>query len=108
MVGCNMLQTHKRLQQLKGTGDDYVFGNISILSVGDLYQLQPVAQPYIFDQLGDAYASLHRSGSVWINEITMLELDEIMQQRCSSSVQAEHQHAQSASTMRATSSYQGH
>ena len=40
MVGSNMLlQIHKRLQQLKGKGDDATFGNISILAVGDLYQL---------------------------------------------------------------------
>ena len=50
MVGSNMLlQIHKRLQQLKGSKDDTTFGNISILAVGDLYQLQPVAQPYVFD-----------------------------------------------------------
>ena len=40
MVGSNMLlHIHKRLQQLKGKGDDTTFGNISILAVGDLYQL---------------------------------------------------------------------
>ena len=38
MVGSNMLlQIHKRLQQLKGKGDDTTFGDISILAVGDLY-----------------------------------------------------------------------
>ena len=36
MVGSNMLlQIHKRLQQLKGKGDDTTFGDISILAVGD-------------------------------------------------------------------------
>ena len=63
MVGSNMLlQIHKRLQQLKGSKDDTTFGNLSILAVGDLYQLQPVAQPYVFDQVCDLYARLHRSG----------------------------------------------
>ena len=39
MVGFNMLlQIHKRLQQLKGEGDDTTFGDIGILAVGDLYQ----------------------------------------------------------------------
>ena len=48
MVGCNMLlQIHKRLQHLKGTGDDHTSGNVTVLAVGDLYQLQPVAQPCI-------------------------------------------------------------
>ena len=73
MVGSNLLlQMHKRLQQLKGTGDEYTLGNISILAVGDLYQLQPVAQPYIFEQVGDAYARFHRSGSLWQDEFSLL------------------------------------
>jgi ATP-dependent DNA helicase PIF1 len=78
MVGSNML--HKCLQQLKGKGDD-TLGNISILAVGDLYQLWPVAQPHVFAQVGDAYARLHKSGSLWLDEFKMIELDEIMRQR---------------------------
>ena len=43
MVGCNLLlQIHKCLQQLKGCSDDSLFGDVSILAVGDFYQLQPV------------------------------------------------------------------
>ena len=39
MVGSNMLlEIHKRLQQIKGVSDDGVFGGVSILAVGDLYQ----------------------------------------------------------------------
>ena len=42
MVGSNMLlQIHKRLQQLKGKGDETIFGDVSILAVRDLFQLQP-------------------------------------------------------------------
>ena len=79
MVGSNMLlQIHKFLQQLKGKGDDR---DISILAVGDLYQLRPVAQPHVFAQVGDAYARLHKSGSLWLDEFKMIELDEIMRQR---------------------------
>ena len=82
MVGSNMLlQIHKRLQQLKGKGDDTTFGDISILAVGNLYQLRPVAQPHVFAEVGDAYAQLHKSGSLWIDEFKMIELDEIMRQR---------------------------
>ena len=44
MVGSNMLlEIHKRLQQIKGSSDDSVFGGVSILAVGDLYQLPPLA-----------------------------------------------------------------
>ena len=65
MVGSNMvLEIHNRLQQLKGTKDNYTVGNIAILAVGDLYQLQPVAQPFIFDPVSDAYARLRQSGSL--------------------------------------------
>ena len=82
MVGSDMLlQIHKRLQQLKGKGDESTFGDVSILAVGDLFQLQPVAQPYVFAQVRDAYARLHRSGSLWVDKFSMFELDEIMRQR---------------------------
>ena len=82
MVGSNMLlQIHKRLQQLKGSKDDVTFGNLSILAVGDLFQLQPVAQSYVFQEVSDMYARHHGSGSVWIDEFQMIELDEVMRQR---------------------------
>ena len=35
----------------------------------------------MFAQVGDAYARLHRSGSLWRDEFTMIELNEIMRQR---------------------------
>ena len=82
MVGCNMLlQIHKRLQQLKGTSSDHTFGNVNILAVGDLYQLQPVAQPYVFAQVANVYARLHRTGSLWMDEFRLFELDEIVRQK---------------------------
>ncbi len=82
MVGSNLLlQIHKRLQQITGSTDNTTFGNISILAVGDFYQLQPVGESYIFDQIGDAYARLHQSGSLWVDEFTMMELTEIMRQK---------------------------
>ena len=65
MIGSNMLlKIDKWLQQPKGKGDDTTFGAVSILAVGDLYQLQPVAQPHVFAQVGDAYARLHKSISL--------------------------------------------
>ena len=47
----------------------------------DLYQLPPVCQPALFDMVSDVYARLHKGGSLWRDEFTMLELDEIMRQR---------------------------
>ena len=75
-----MLQQHP-CSIFCGKGDDSTFGDVSILAVGDLYQLRPVAQPHIFAQVRDAYARLHNSGSLWVDEFKMMELDEIMRQR---------------------------
>ena len=54
---------------------------MSILVVGDLYQLPPVGQPWLFTTVNDSYAQLYRSGSLWIDEFEMIELSEIMRQR---------------------------
>ena len=73
-----LLEIHKRLQEIKGASPDTTLGGISILAVGDL---PPVCQPALFDMVSDVYARLHKSGSLWRDEFTMLELDEIMRQR---------------------------
>ena len=82
MVGSNMLlEIHKRLQQIKGVSPDATFGGVSILAVGDLYQLPPVGQPLLFSTVSDSYAQLYGSGSLWVDEFQMIELTEIMRQR---------------------------
>ena len=78
MVGSNMLlEINKRLQQIKGVLPDVTFGSVSILAVGDLYQLPPVGQPQLFSKVSDGYVQLYRSGSLWVDEFEMIE---IMQQ----------------------------
>ena len=82
MVGSNMLlEIHKRLQQIKGVSDDVVFGGVSILAVGDLYQLPPVCQAPVFSTVSDCYAQLYGSGSLWVDKFLMIELTEVMRQR---------------------------
>ena len=82
MVGSNMLlEIHKILQQIKGVTAEVTFGGVSILAVGDLYQLPPVGQPWLFSTVSDSYAQLYRSGSLWVDEFEMIELNEIMRQR---------------------------
>ena len=82
MVGSNMLlEIHKRLQQIKGVSDDAVFGGVSILAVGDLYQLPPVGQAALFSTVSDSYAQLYGSGSLWVDQFQMIELTESMRQR---------------------------
>ena len=83
MVGADMLlNIHRRLDEIKGiSGDNIWFGNVSVLAVGDLYQLPPVAQRPIYEEVGDAMARLHGSGSIWKDEFCLAELDEIMRQK---------------------------
>ena len=87
MVGSNMLlEIHKRLQQLKSVTADVTlnFGGVSILAVGDSYQLPPVGQPLLFSVVSDSYAQLYKSGSLWVDKFEMLKLSEIMRQRSDS------------------------
>ena len=82
MVGANMLlEIHRRLQQIKGVSDDAVFGNVSILAVGDLYQLPPVGQAPLFNTVSDCYAQLCGSGLLWVDHFMMHELTQVMRQR---------------------------
>ena len=82
MVGSNMLlEIHKQLQQIKGVSDNVMFGGVSILAVGDLYQLPPVGEAPLFSPVSDCYAQLYGSGSLWVDKFQMLELNEVMRQR---------------------------
>ena len=79
MVGANMLlEIHKRLQQIK---DDALLGGVSMLAVGDLYQLPPVGQAPLFSTVSDCYAQLYGSGSLWVDHFLMHELTKVMRQR---------------------------
>ena len=82
MVGANMLlEIHKRLQQIKGVLDGAIFGGVSILAVGDLYQLPPVGQAPLFSTVSDCYAQLYGSGSLWCDHFIMHELTQVMRQK---------------------------
>ena len=76
-----LLEIHKRLQQIKGIAGDVTFGDVSILAVGDLYQLPPVGQALLFQLASDCYTQFYGSGSLWANEFQMIELTEKMRQR---------------------------
>ena len=68
------------MQDITGRSDpDTSFGDISILAVGDLYQLQPVGQNHVFGLPSDSYARLH--GSLWAENFNMMELTESMRQK---------------------------
>ena len=53
------------------------FGGINIVYVGDLFQLQPVMQQYIFMDLTSDYEAL--ATNLWKEHFTIFELTEIMQ-----------------------------
>ena len=75
MVGIRTLSfIDTRLQQL--TGRKAVFGGLSVIVVGDLYQLKPVGDKLICLDLETGASSLARN--LWKEIFTMYELVEIM------------------------------
>lgn len=78
MVGNNMLTfLNERLQQLTGRKQD--FGCISVIAVGDLYQLAPVCDKWIFKNLSNPGQGLAKN--LWQEHFQMHELTEIMRQK---------------------------
>ena len=78
MVGNKMLRfIHLRLQEIKG--NNLPFGGLNIICIGDLYQLKPVMQGYIFEQLSEEYGSL--ATNLWTEHFVIFEIDEIMRQK---------------------------
>lgn len=77
MVGADMLLTiHRRLCDIKGCTEP--FGGVSVLAVGDLLQLPPVAQRAVFLPPSDEVAAIY--GSLWQAHFLMAELTTIMRQ----------------------------
>ena len=78
MVGNTMLKLiHLRLQEAKG--NKLPFGGVNIICVGDLYQLQPVMQSYIFMDISTEYGPL--ATNLWKEYFTIFELTEVMRQK---------------------------
>ena len=78
MVGHDMLNfINLRLQQIKGNLK--VFGGIHMILIGDLCQLQPVGDGWIFKDLTVGYGPL--ATNLWKEYFTAFELDEIMRQK---------------------------
>ena len=78
MVGNTMLRLiHLHLQEIKG--NHLPFGGVNIICVGDLYQLAPVMQQYIFMDMTIDYGPL--ATNLWKTYFTMFELTEVMHQK---------------------------
>ena len=67
-----LLNIHKRLKEIFATPNSRLFAGITIIAVGDLYQLPPIRQKPIFAD----YNLCHP----W-HCFKMIELDEIMRQK---------------------------
>lgn len=79
MVGNSLLSfIDQRLQELKGT--ILPFGGVSIIAVGDLYQLKPINGDWIFNDLKKKDAAA-LSNNIWKDHFTLFELTEIMRQK---------------------------
>ena len=80
MVGSTMfnVQINNRLKDIKGSKED--FRGVSIIAIGDLFQLEPVMDRYIFKDLDNSeYAIL--APNLWQSYFKMFELKEIMRQK---------------------------
>ena len=77
MVGSNMF-TVQINNRLKDSKED--FGGVSIIGIGDLFQLPPVFDGYIFNDIQNSEYSI-LVPNLWTKYFKMFELDEIMRQR---------------------------
>ena len=78
MVGSGMFKfLNLRLQQIMGTKKP--FGGVSLVTVGDLFQLKPVFDKWIFENSKDDYSAL--AMNIWQECFKMFELTEIMRQK---------------------------
>ena len=80
MVGSHLLyQIHRRLEEIKGSNSqESTFGDITMIAVGDLYQLPPVGKAYVFDHPDDSYSKLQ--DPLWY-QFQLAELTQIMRQK---------------------------
>ena len=68
-----MCYIHGRLRQIKQSRNQMPFGGISVIAVGDFYQLPPVfGTPLYKDTL---------EGAIWIDNFKKVKLDDIMRQK---------------------------
>ena len=78
MVGSGMFRfVNLRLQQIMGTRK--VFGGVHLIAVGDLFQLKPVFDQWMFQDSKGAYGVL--ATNIWKENFKMYEVTEVMRQK---------------------------
>ena len=70
---------NNRLKGLKGSNK--YFGCVSIITIGDLFQLKPVMDGYIFNEVESLSSYNILAPNLWKRSFRMFEHDEIMRQR---------------------------
>ena len=80
MVSSTLLyHIHRRLQEIKGCQNNQsTFGDVTVIAVGDFYQLKPVKNSFVFEFPNDDYAALH--DPLWY-QFQFTELTQIMRQK---------------------------
>lgn len=77
MCGANMFNfINLRLQEVKRTTKS--FGGVSVICIGDLFQVHPVMDRWIFQLSSTDYSVL--APNIWIDNMNLFELTEIMKQ----------------------------
>ena len=80
MVGRNMFNfINLRLQEIMGT--NIPFGGLSILAVGDLFQLKPVFDSWIFSQFYNTTDLSCMATNLWLDFFDFFELQIVMRQK---------------------------
>ena len=78
MVGIGMFNfLNLRLQQIMGTKEP--FGGINLITAGDLFQLKPVFDKWIFENSQTGYNAL--ANNIWTDHFMLFELTEITRQK---------------------------
>jgi hypothetical protein len=74
MVGnTTLLHIHQRLKDIFGTSSSQLFAGISIIAVGDLYQLPPIRRKPVFENYKNDVYNLYHPWHLF----TMIELIDI-------------------------------
>lgn len=80
MVGYSLFNDiHLRLLDIMGTDYKSYFGGVSVLAVGDFYQLQPVGCKHIFCSPSNAMSKL--SLHLWKDLFKLKEITQVMRQK---------------------------
>ena len=77
VANTTLLHIHQRLKEIFGTNNSQLFAGISIIAVGDMYQLPPIRKKPVFENYKNEVYNLYHPWHLF----TMIELIEIMRQK---------------------------